>query len=529
MLVLAILGLALFSAAALADPAAGSGKEVRLALVIANGRYQGLPVLEDTYPDGDRIAAALTATKFVDASGSGPVKVRRDLTQAQLTNELTAFRDQLKAAGADAFGIVYYSGHGAALEAYGDTALLAVDQSVERPGELVTRAKIADILLASNAKTIVVVLDMCRSVAVNLARSATPEPAAQPSGGGASPVASKQAGRYSPAARRPDQGYLVAFSTSADQAAFDDGVFSQILAEELQRPRQNIAEVFKRVSDRVAAVHSLPRYWQKPTFDYGLKGGGPCLITCDPAADPARFYDCANCPWMRIVSAGVGMIGSPRSEPGRGADEPEPHQVRFENSFAVSVFTVTTGEWRACEQDGVCRSRPNWLKDSPNPLIPATHLSYADAQAYVAWLSRKSGRNYRLPSGDEWEYAARAGATTAFSFGDDISPSLANYDQTERYKNSDTAPYRGYPEAVSAYPANDFGLVQMEGNVWQWTSDCPRATQTACGAHVLRGGSFESAPRELRAANRFAIADDKAREDVGLRVVRDIDPDEGLQ
>jgi formylglycine-generating enzyme required for sulfatase activity len=194
----------------------------------------------------------------------------------------------------------------------------------------------------------------------------------------------------------------------------------------------------------------------------------------------------------------------------------------------MSVFTVTTGEWRACELDGDCRHRPNWLKDSPNPLIPATHLSYADASAYVAWLSRKSGRNYRLPTGDEWEYAARAGSRTAFWFGDSISPSLANYDHTERYGNSETAPYRGYPEAVSAYPANDFGLVQMEGNVWQWTSDCPSPEATACAAHVLRGGSFASTPRELRAANRFVTPDDRVREDVGLRVVRDIDPDEGL-
>ena len=91
-----------------------------------------------------------------------------------------------------------------------------------------------------------------------------------------------------------------------------------------------------------------------------------------------------------------------------------------------------------------------------------------------------------------------------------------------------TAPYRGYPEAVSAYPANDFGLVQMEGNVWQWTSDCRPAGADPCPAHTLRGGSFESTPRELRLANPFVRPADKVREDVGLRVVRDIDPDEGL-
>jgi formylglycine-generating enzyme required for sulfatase activity len=507
----------------------GAVKAGRLALVIANGQYHGLPVLDDTYSDGDRIAAALTATNFVDASGLGPVKVRRDLTEAQLNSELTAFRDQLKASGPNSFGIVYYSGHGAALGAYGDTALLAIDQSVDAPGDLVTRAKIADLLLASNARTVVVVLDMCRSISVQLARIAA---VASPSGSSATSapeVATKQAGGYRPTMRRPDQGYLVAYSTSADQAAFDDGVFSTVLAEEIQRPHQNLAEVFKRVSDRVAVLHSSPRYWQKPTFDYGLSGGGPCLVTCDPAADPARFYDCANCPWMRVIPAGVATIGSPPGEVGRSGDEPGPHQVRFDTPFAAAVFTVTISEWRACELDGVCRQRPNWSKDSPNPLIPQTHLSFEDAQNYVHWLSRKSGRNYRLPTGDEWEYAARAGVTSAFSFGDDISPSLANYDQTERYRNSPTAPYRGYPEAVSAYPANDFGLVQVEGNVWQWTSDCRAGLEEPCSEHTLRGGSFESTPRELRLAHRFVIGSDKARDDVGLRVVRDIDPDEGFQ
>ena len=141
----------------LGAPAWAGAKEARLALVIANGQYQGLPVLEDTYSDGDRIAAALTAANFADASGSGPVQVRKDLTAAQLTSELIAFRDRLKAAGPDSFGIVYYSGHGAALGSYGDTALLAIDQSVDQPGDLVTRAKIADLLLSSNARTVIVV------------------------------------------------------------------------------------------------------------------------------------------------------------------------------------------------------------------------------------------------------------------------------------------------------------------------------------------------------------------------------------
>jgi formylglycine-generating enzyme required for sulfatase activity len=191
--------------------------------------------------------------------------------------------------------------------------------------------------------------------------------------------------------------------------------------------------------------------------------------------------------------------------------------------FALSVFELTTAEWTACVLDGACRQRPNWSKDNPNPLIPASHLSYQDAQAYVAWLSERSGRSYRLPTEEEWEYAARAGSATTFAFGDDISPSQANYDHTARYRGSSVGPYRGYPEAVTNYPANAFGLAQMEGNVWEWTSGC---AEPACKRRVLKGGSFQSAPDELRLANRFAAPADKARNDSGLRVARDVEANE---
>jgi len=107
-----------------------------------------------------------------------------------------------------------------------------------------------------------------------------------------------------------------------------------------------------------------------------------------------------------------------------------------------------------------------------------------------------------------------------------ISPSLANYDHSARYKGSPVLPYRGYPEAVTGYPANPFGLVQMEGNVWEWTNGCLAGAAEPCKARVLRGGSFQSAPGELRLANRFSLPDDKVRSDVGLRVARDVDPDE---
>eukprot|EP01037_Dinobryon_pediforme_P017637 gene17637-17842_t len=513
---------------------AAQAREARIALVIANGAYQTFDALHATGEDGDRVATALSAAGFADAAGpgSGTVKVRRDLTLDQMQEALAAFRERLAAAGPDAFGVLYFSGHGAALSTYGDVMLLPVDagRSLTAPATVLTRAALTRTLLGSGAKNVLIILDMCRNVLNEpplpaTANAATPATATAPAPDSATDGTKglRRLVRASDTLLRPDQGYLVAFSTSADQVAFDDGTFSRVLAEEIRRPQQNIATALKRTSDRVAmnAARSGSRF-QKPTFDYGLQGEPPCFITCDPAS-AGRFYDCANCPFMRIVPGGVATIGSPAAEPGRSRDEPLQHDERIDHAFAMGVYKVTIAEWAACVRDKACRPIADWSKENPNPQIPATGISFTDAQGFVAWLTVQSGLAYRLPTDREWEYADRAGASTAFPWGDTISPGDANYDQTASYRKSPTAPYRGYPEAVNAYPPNAFGLYQMNGNVWEWSDGC---ADTACHSRIGRGGSFQSAPDELRAASRLAIAGGHKRDDMGLRVVRDLRPDE---
>lgn len=514
---------------ALTRPAWAQAKppEPRLALVIANGSYRSLDRLGSTYSDGDRIAAALTATGFVDASGSGAVQARRDLDRTAMLAAIEAFQARLAAAGPNAFGMLYYSGHGVALGAGGDVLMLPVDGAVDRVAAdmPLVRTAVTRRLLAAGARTLLIVLDMCRSSV-----EAPPPAAAAAAAAGAvsAPAAAGSKGlkrilREGEGRIRSDQGYLVAYSTSAGQAAFDDGIFSKVLAEEIRRPQQSIADAMKRVSDRVALKPTGE--FQKPTFDYGLQGRPPCFVSCDLASGD-RFYDCANCPWMRPVPAGAAAIGSPATELGRGADEPLQHTGASIPAFALGVYEVTVAEWTACVRDGACPKLGSWAKENPNPLIPASSIGYADAATFLRWLSVRSGRTYRLPTDDEWEYAGRAGSSAAFAWGDEIGPSDANYDQTARYHGSATAPYRGYPEAVNAYPPNSFGFYQMEGNVWEWTTGCAVAD---CRRRLVRGGSFQSVPGELRAANRLAVDAGKRRGDVGLRVARDLDPDEIAQ
>ncbi|MET0372062.1 MAG: SUMF1/EgtB/PvdO family nonheme iron enzyme [Sphingobium sp.] len=501
--------------------------EPRLALVIVNGAYQSFDKLAATYADGDRVASALNGTGFVDASGEGAVQVRRDLSREQMLQAIAQFREKLAAAGPTAFGMLYFSGHGAALGSYGDVMLLPVDAGRDISPEVatLTRAALTRNLLGSGARNILIVLDMCRNVLEapppllqTIATATGVEASAVGELAGSKGL--RRMVKASSTTIRPDQGYLVAFSTSPDQVAFDSGNFSRVLAEEIRRPQQNIADALKRVSDRVAL--SSGKNFQKPTFDYGLQGAPPCFISCDRGAGD-RFYDCANCPWMRAVAAGATPFGSPSSEPGRAGDEPIQARIRIDKPFAIGVYEVTVAEWSACVRDNACPKLGNWAKENPNPLIPASDISYEDAQAFLAWISVQSGRGYRLPTEQEWEYASRAGSGTAFPWGDEIAPSMANYDHTVSYRGSDTAPYRGYPEVVNGYPSNAFGLSQMQGNVWEWTSGC---TDISCRTRVVRGGSFQSAPGELRSANRFTLSPAKRRQDAGLRVVRDLEADE---
>lgn len=504
----------------------------RLALVIANGQYQQFDKLAVTATDGDRMAAALTATGFVNSTGTGAVQAYRDLDLAQMREKVTEFREALRAAGPEAFGVLYFSGHGAALSSYGDLVLLPVDapSQLSKDHVSLTRARLTRELLGSGAKNVLLVLDMCRNV-LDVPPEVARDPvmvadAARTASGVVGSKGLRRIVRESDTVLRPDQGYLVAFSTSADQVAFDNGAFSRILAEEIRRPLQNIADALKRTSDRVAVAGlKSGKTLQKPTFDYGLQGTPPCFVSCDGNAQD-RFYDCANCPYLKVIPAGTAVIGSPAREPGRGSDEPIQRQLAIERPFAVSVFEVTVSEWAACVRDRACRPVADWSKENPNPLLPATGIAFEDAQAYVAWLSVQSGLPYRLPTEAEWEYAARANSAYVFPWGDEISPSDANYDQTASYRGSPTSPYRGYPEAVTAYPPNAFGLYQMAGNAWEWTDGC---ADGQCKARILRGGSFQSTPGELRVANRLTVNGGRKRDDSGLRVVRDLNADEVIQ
>ncbi len=255
------------------------------------------------------------------------------------------------------------------------------------------------------------------------------------------------------------------------------------------------------------------------------------LSFADPAPDrryePGEtFKDCPECPEMVVVPAGSFIMGSAESEEGRTRFEGPQHRVMFSRPFAVGKFSVTFDEWDACVADGGCDhykpSDSNWGRGKR----PVINVSWNDAQAYISWLKRKTGRNYHLLSEAQREYVTRAGTSSPYWWGSVISPSQANYDAGSRGEfNYQTAP-------VDSFQPNPWGLYQVHGNVWEWTEDCWNEsyegaptdgsawTSGDCNSRIVRGGSWEAQPRYLRSALRNLYIAVNRNPRYGFRVAR---------
>jgi formylglycine-generating enzyme required for sulfatase activity len=243
------------------------------------------------------------------------------------------------------------------------------------------------------------------------------------------------------------------------------------------------------------------------------------------------FKECkSDCPEMIVVPAGSFTMGSPPTEKGRYTSEGPQHTVTFSKPFAVSKYELTFADWDACVIGGGCSGyEPNdqgWGRGQQ----PVINVNWDDAQQYVAWLSQVTGKTYRLLSEAEYEYAARARTTTAYPWGDDIKLSgtaMANCTGCgSKWDNHQTAP-------VGSFAANQFGLYDMVGNIWEWTEDCVHNNYSGapadgsawitggdCGNRILRGGSWNNTPDYLRSANRVGYPAVSRNYDIGFRLGR---------
>ena len=237
---------------------------------------------------------------------------------------------------------------------------------------------------------------------------------------------------------------------------------------------------------------------------------------------------------MVVVPSGSFMMGSPESEEGRGDDEGPVRRVTIGYRLAVGMFEVTFREWDACVSDGGCggyRPDDKWGRYEH----PVIEVSWKNAKGYVEWLRRKTGKRYRLLSEAEWEYVARAGTTTPFHTGRTISTEQANYDGNHTYGSGREGAYRERTTPVGSFEPNGFGVYDVHGNVWELVEDCWNISyrraptdgsawlREDCDRRVLRGGSWDKRPEELRSANRIWDRPRSRHDLVGFRVARTLD------
>ena len=339
-----------------------------------------------------------------------------------------------------------------------------------------------------------------------------------------------------------------------------------------------------------ALVRPSPQVVQQPSAEsqsppqaaqYSTASAPPVLKSAQPPFEPLSsiaeralqpgdsFKECDGCPEIVVLPAGAFTMGSPENERGRFPDESPQYVVTFTRPFAVGKFEITVDQFAAfvkeanydagskCltleEGKSAVRDGRSWHNPGypQTGTYPAACVNWNDAKAYLGWLSKKIGKQYRLLTESEWEYAARAtttpGSASRYTFGDDDS-AMCRYgnvaDKTVRQTIPGAETWTIFPcsdgyayaAPVGTFAANAFGLYDVHGNVWEWTEDCYNISYNGaptdgspriagdCDHRVVRGGMWGSSPANVRMARRFKDSNDMRSQGTGFRVARTMGP-----
>jgi formylglycine-generating enzyme required for sulfatase activity len=238
---------------------------------------------------------------------------------------------------------------------------------------------------------------------------------------------------------------------------------------------------------------------------------------------------------MVLILGGSFLMGAPEDELERRDNEGPQHSITVP-SFCMGKYPVTQSQWRVVAGlPKVNQALDPDLADFKGDDRPVENVSWNDAMEFCARLSQSTGRDYRLPSEAEWEYACRAGTTTPFHFGETITPDLANYDWDETYAEIKVTKKKGVQGTTPVGQfgvANAFGLYDMHGNVWEWCLDHWHGNYEGAPTdgsawlsdrkdanRLLRGGSRNSNPRYCRSAVRVNNMPVNRNGVIGFRVV----------
>ena len=484
----------------------------RLALVIGNKDYT-VGRLTNPINDAEDMAALLGGLGGLGFS----VTLVRNLQRDDIGRTVEGFASRIRP-GDDVLG--FYAGHG--LQVKGVNYLPAVDARISVEADVPLNSLNLNELLQrldeARAGVRLLLVDACRDNPYSRGFRSTARGLARVEGA--------------------PSGTLMHFATRPGGVAGDgagrNGTYTAELLRHLRTPGLPVESVLKRVASGVRqATGGSQQPWTEGALDgefYIAPGGSSVTVAPAAQAVPAPsplLATCALCPPMVVVPAGGFMMGSPASETGRYSDEGPQRRVAVAG-FELGKTEITQGQWKA-----VMGSNPSAFKDCGDN-CPVENVSWDDAQAFIRKLNEQTGRRYRLPSEAEWEYAARAGSTTAYPWGAVASHEHANYGKDECCAGLASGKDRWVNTApVGQFPPNAFGLHDMHGNVREWVLDVWHDNYTGAptdgsawlaggnqARRVLRGGSWGGAPQDLRSANRGGYTPDNRNVITGFRIAR---------
>ncbi len=537
-----LLWLGLMFCAALAGGAEAQQRPGRVALVIGNAAYPDASTpLSTTIRDARTIAEELRRDDF-------DVDLKENLGKEDMQRALDSFMGKIRAGSAALF---YFSGYG--IQTGRQTYLIPVNAQVWNEADLRREGISLDNTLAEmnrrGAKVKIAIIDGARRNPFERRFRASP------------------AGL---AVIDAPEGTLVIYSAAPGKVINEgngvNSVFVTELTKELRVPNLTAEEVFNRARIGVSrATNNEQVPWVASSlvdeFYFGASRSAstipaptppppaPPAVSPPPAppplpptasapppappptpapSQPVRsdakpgevFRDCSECPEMVVVGAGSFEMGS-------NTDYENPvHRVTISKPFAIGRYEVTFDQWDRCVEEKGCKPQPDDREWGRGPR-PVMDVSWADAKAFVAWLSQKTGQTYRLPTEAEWEYAARAGTNTQYWWGREIGSRQANCRECGAGGGQQTA-------KVGSYSPNPFGLYDTAGNVAEWVEDCWNDNYRGapndgsawnagqCRLRVLRGGAYDSQAKAVRSTARFRYDTDVRYFANGFRVVREL-------
>jgi formylglycine-generating enzyme required for sulfatase activity len=494
----------------------------RLALVIGINRYPKLTneqQLKKAVSDAGGIKVALESLGFEVYDGI-------DLDRSSLVHQINDFESRI---GRGDTVFFFFAGHGVAIN--GENFLLPADVPPPKEGQqsLLCDLAYSVTTLVDRFKTkaglLVTVLDACRNNPFE--RSGT---------------RSLKLGRGLAPMQVVPTGTFILYSAAAGQEALDrldeedpdeNSVFTRVFLKRVKQRNLPLTNLVQRVRKEVRDLASKVGHEQHPAYYDEVIDSDTVFLAGSDAIYPAEilreartgwFQDLDLAPKMVEIPEGTILCGAgPRDSDALPHEKPQ-HEVRIAKRFALGRSPVTVAQWRAYARE---KGLGNPQGADPYPVV---EVSWDDADAYVRWLSQKTGHRYRLPSEAEWEYAARAGRSGwLYSWGDSQpTRELAHYGRRKG----------GAAAQIEQLDPNNFGLFDMHGNVAEWVADSYHnyteySALRSDGSPVVldpreecrgivRGGSWHSPASDLRCASRRIHAKTESTRDIGFRVARDL-------